>query len=110
MPQPNDLSRRLGRRPVAQHVATAPHRLDVMLAAGRLGDLLAQFSDEDIEDLELGLVRAGIEVVEEHFLVRIVPLRRFSNSRIPYPLPVRLPMTTANGHFKPVNLVANRPA
>src|SRR5262245_7735406 len=56
----------LGR--LAQHVAAAPHRLDVVLAVGGVGELLAQLADEDVDDLELGLVHAAVEVVEEHLL------------------------------------------
>src|SRR5262249_44843409 len=59
---------RLVIRRLAQHVAAAPHRLDVVLAARGVGELLAQLADEDVDDLELRLVHAAIEVVEEHFL------------------------------------------
>src|SRR5215470_9131896 len=53
-------------RRLAQHVAAAPDRLDVVLAVGRVGELLAQLADEDVDDLELGLVHPAIEMVEEH--------------------------------------------
>src|ERR1700733_11994726 len=53
---------------IAQHVAAAPHGLDVIVAVGRGGELLAQLADEDVDDLELGLVHAAIKVVEEHLL------------------------------------------
>jgi hypothetical protein len=33
-----------------------------------IGELLAQFADEDVDDLQLRLVHAAIEVIEEHFL------------------------------------------
>src|SRR5438132_12638225 len=56
----------LGR--LAQHVAAAPHGLDVVLAARGVGELLAQLADEHVDDLELGLVHAAVEVVEEHLL------------------------------------------
>jgi len=39
-----------------------------MFAAGCLGELFTQLADEDIDNLELGLVYSVIEVVEEHFL------------------------------------------
>jgi hypothetical protein len=41
---------------LAQHIAAPPHRLDVVLATRRVGQLLAQLADEDVDDLELGLV------------------------------------------------------
>src|SRR5262249_5086716 len=53
---------------VAQHVAPAPHGLDVAVAAGRGLQLVAELADEHVDDLELGLVHAAVEVVEEHFL------------------------------------------
>src|SRR5690606_17234168 len=53
---------------LAQHVAAAPHGLDVVLAAGRDRELLAQLADEYVDDLEFGLVHAAIEMVEEHLL------------------------------------------
>src|SRR3954470_1115453 len=56
----------LGR--LAQHVAAAPDGLDVVLALARIGELLPQLADEDVDDLELGLVHAAVEVVEEHLL------------------------------------------
>ena len=56
----------LGR--LAQHVAAAPHRLDVVLAVGGVRELLAQLADEHVDDLELGLVHAAVEMVEEHLL------------------------------------------
>src|SRR3954471_23711502 len=56
----------LGR--LAQHVAAAPDGLDVVLALARIGELLPELADEDVDDLELGLVHAAIEVVKEHLL------------------------------------------
>src|SRR4051812_33424056 len=53
---------------LAQHITAAPDRLDIVLAVGRVGELLAQLADEHVDDLELGLVHAAIEVVEEHLL------------------------------------------
>src|SRR5919107_4662478 len=57
---------RFGR--LAQHVAAAPDRLDVVLALAGVGELLAQLADEDVDDLQLGLVHAAVEMVEEHLL------------------------------------------
>jgi hypothetical protein len=48
---------------IAQHVAAPPDRLDVMLATGRRLQLLAQLADEDVDDLELGLVHAAVEMI-----------------------------------------------
>src|SRR5262245_27090267 len=53
---------------LAQHVAAAPHRLDVVLAVAGIRELLAQLADEDVYDLELGLVHAAVEMIEEHLL------------------------------------------
>ena len=53
---------------VAQHIAAAPHRLDIVLAAGRRCELLAQLADEHVDDLELRLVHTAIEMVQEHLL------------------------------------------
>src|SRR5258708_3783522 len=53
---------------VAQHIAAAPDGFDVVLALGGGGQLLAQLADEDVDDLQLRLVHAAVEVVEEHFL------------------------------------------
>src|SRR5215467_11414440 len=53
---------------LAQHIAAAPHRLDVVFAVRRVGELLAQLADEHVDDLELGLVHAAVEMVEEHLL------------------------------------------
>src|ERR1700731_4535376 len=61
-----DLRLLLGR--LAQDVAAAPHGLDIVLAARCVGQLLAQFADEDVDDLELGLVHATVEMVEKHLL------------------------------------------
>ncbi|GJE34646.1 hypothetical protein LDDCCGHA_4858 [Methylobacterium oxalidis] len=40
----------------------------VVLALAGVGELLAQLADEDVDDLQLGLVHAAVEVVEEHLL------------------------------------------
>src|SRR5215475_16152165 len=53
---------------LAQHIATAPDGLDEVAAFGGIGELLAQLADEDVDDLQLRLVHAAIEVVQEHFL------------------------------------------
>ena len=52
---------------LVKHIAAAPYRFDVVIAACRLGELFAQLADENINDLELGLVHSAIEVVEKHF-------------------------------------------
>src|SRR5216684_1394938 len=52
----------------AQHVAAAPHGFDEVAAFGGVGELLAQLADEDVDDLQFGLIHAAIEMVEEHFL------------------------------------------
>src|SRR5262249_52031566 len=59
---------RLVVRRLAQDVAAAPHGLDVVLAAGGVGELLAQLADEHVDDLEFRLVHAAIEMIEEHLL------------------------------------------
>src|SRR5690349_7633805 len=53
---------------IAQHIAAAPDGLDIVGAVGGGGQLLAQLADEDVDDLELWLVHAAIEMVEEHLL------------------------------------------
>src|SRR5207244_3139999 len=53
---------------VAQDVAAAPHGLDVMLAPGGRLQLLPELADEDVDDLELRLIHAAIEMIEEHLL------------------------------------------
>src|SRR5262245_28921834 len=74
---------------LAQHVAPAPHGLDVVFAVRRIRQLLAQLADEHVDDLQFGFVHATIEVVEEHLLGQRVPLRRDRSSSIWYSLPVR---------------------
>ncbi|MNY07295.1 hypothetical protein D3C86_1400940 [compost metagenome] len=39
-----------------------------MLAVRRRRQLLAQLADEDVDDLQFGLVHAAVQVVQEHFL------------------------------------------
>src|SRR5262245_25460557 len=53
---------------VPQHIAATPDRLDIVLAPGRGGELFPQLADEHVDDLELGLVHAAIEMVQEHLL------------------------------------------
>src|SRR6185437_13523939 len=53
---------------LAQHVAAAPDGLDIVLARRRVRQLLAQLADEHVDDLELRLVHAAVEMVEEHLL------------------------------------------
>src|SRR3979411_1038859 len=50
----------------AQHIAAAPHGLDVVLAARRIGELLAQLADEDVDDLELGIFHAAQAMHEKN--------------------------------------------
>src|SRR6478752_7185099 len=51
-----------------QHVAAAPHRLDVVLAVRGVRQLLAKLADEHVDDLQFGLVHAAVEMIEEHLL------------------------------------------
>ena len=53
---------------ISEDIAATPHRLDVMPSAGRLRQLLTQFTHEDIDDLDLRLVHFRVEVVQEHLL------------------------------------------
>src|SRR3546814_11021542 len=53
---------------IAQHIAAAPYGLDIIVAATGEGKLLAKLANEDVDDLQLRLVHAAIEMVEEHFL------------------------------------------
>src|SRR5262245_4004937 len=53
---------------LAQDIAAAPNRLDVVLAVRGVGELLAQLADEHVDNLELRLVHAAIEMIEEHLL------------------------------------------
>src|SRR5215472_11883699 len=55
-------------RRISEDIAATPHRLDVMTATGRLRELFAQLADEQVDDLDLGLVHPAVEVVEEHLL------------------------------------------
>jgi hypothetical protein len=53
---------------VGPRIAATPHRLDLGLAVRGIGQLLAQLADKHFDDLDLGLVHAAIEMVEEHLL------------------------------------------
>src|SRR5438128_1224877 len=53
---------------LAQHVAATPHGLDVVLAPRRVSELLAQLTDEHVDDLDLWLVHAAVELVENDLL------------------------------------------
>ena len=56
------------RHRIAQHIATAPDGFDVIVAAGRFGQLLAELADEDVDDLQFRLVHAAVKMVQEHLL------------------------------------------
>jgi len=47
---------------------SASNSLDEVAALGGVGKLLAQLADEDVDDLQFGLVHAAIEMVQKHFL------------------------------------------
>src|SRR5712671_2614670 len=51
-----------------QHIATAPDRLDVVLAARSVRELLAELADEHVDDLDLGLIHAAVKLIKEHLL------------------------------------------
>src|SRR6266566_1698196 len=53
---------------LAQDIAAAPYGFDEVLAVRCVGEFLAQLADEHIDDLELRLVHAAVEVVEKHLL------------------------------------------
>src|SRR6266567_3293461 len=67
-------SRTLGRyfrlvfRGFPQYITASPDRFDVILAARGVGELFAELADEHINDFQLRLVHAAIEMVEEHLL------------------------------------------
>src|SRR5271166_6640429 len=48
---------------VAKHVPAAPYGLDMVIAACRMREFLAQLTDKDVDDFELGLVHSPVEVV-----------------------------------------------
>src|SRR5205085_12404497 len=58
----------LGLAWLAQHIPAAPHGLDVVFAIRGLRKLLTDLAHEDVNDLELRLVPAAIEMVEKHLL------------------------------------------
>src|ERR1700712_3033690 len=53
---------------LAQHIATAPDGLDIIVSAAGEAELLAKLADEDVDDLQFRLVHAAVKVVQEHFL------------------------------------------
>src|SRR3546814_19495752 len=53
----------------AQHVAAAPDGLDVIVAVARHAQLLAELADEDVDDLEFGLVHPAVELVDRKSVV-----------------------------------------
>src|SRR5690348_17343983 len=57
-----------GRWWVPKDIAATPYGVDVMASASRLGELLTQLANKDVNDLKLGLVHSAIEMVEEHLL------------------------------------------
>ena len=53
---------------VPKDIAATPYGVDVMASASRLGELLTELANKDVNDLKLGLVHSAIEMVEEHLL------------------------------------------
>ena len=53
---------------IAQDIAPAPNRMDVVVAFGCRLNFLTQFADKNVNNLEFRLIHATIQVVEEHFL------------------------------------------
>src|SRR4029077_18235639 len=53
---------------IAQHIAAAPDRLDIVVAIGCRRELLAALADEDVDVFDFRLVHPAIKVVQEHFL------------------------------------------
>ena len=49
-----------------EHVTAAPYGLDMVIAACRMREFLAQLTDKDVDDFELGLVHSPVEVVQKH--------------------------------------------
>ena len=45
---------------LAQHITAAPDGLDIIVPAAGEAQLLAKLADEDVDDLELGLVHAAV--------------------------------------------------
>jgi hypothetical protein len=45
---------------ITQHMAASPERLDEILAVRRVGELLAQLTDENVDDLNLRLIHPAI--------------------------------------------------
>jgi hypothetical protein len=61
-------------RRLAQHIAAASLRLDVVTAAGCLGKLLAQLANVNVDDLGCRFVNPPVKVVEKRFLCQDGPL------------------------------------
>ncbi len=53
---------------ITQHIAATPDSLDIVVAACRRRQFLAELADKDIDNLEFRLIHAAIKMVEEHFL------------------------------------------
>ena len=53
---------------LAQDIAAPPNRFDIIAAIARVGEFFAQLADENVDDLQLRLVHAAVEMVEKHFL------------------------------------------
>jgi hypothetical protein len=64
---------------LAQHIASAPDRLDVVAATACVRELLAQLTDEDVDDLQFRLVHAAIEMIQKHFLAERRSLAQSEN-------------------------------
>src|SRR3546814_15153839 len=50
---------------VPQDIPAAPYGFDVVLAAGRQRELLAQLADADVDALEFRLIHSAVEMIEE---------------------------------------------
>ena len=62
-------SGRHGRR-LTQHISAAPHGLDVVTAAGCLGNFFAERANQNINDFRLRLVYSSVKVAEKHLLAQ----------------------------------------
>src|SRR5215510_13992973 len=74
---------------LAHYVATAPDRLDVVLAARCTSEFFPQLADKDVDDLHLWLVHTAVKIAQEHFLGQGRSLCNARSSSIWYSLPVR---------------------
>ena len=52
----------------AQHVTAPPNGFDIIIAAGRRAQFLAQLTHEHVDNLQFRFVDAAVEMVQEHFL------------------------------------------